>query len=258
LSDAVVHSHAGKKHVKNEDAIHDRSTVALQQRSLLRGAESTLARWVGSGRGDRVARAAGWLGIGLGAAQLLAPRAVGRWLGGSRPDLVRITGAIELAAGLGLLRWRASVRRVEVQRSITVDASPEVLYGAWRDPLVMGEILRPMGQVTGQGGGRLHWQVEGPLGRTLTWYTEIVEDRPYELLRWSTGDDGPVSHRGSVRFSQDRLELGTVVTLRLELDGRIPGIVPGALADKALRRFKSLIETGEIPTLEHNPGARQD
>jgi uncharacterized membrane protein len=240
----------------NQDVIQDRSTVALQQPSSRGGAGRTVARWVGSSRGDQVARTAAWLGIGLGAAQLLAPRMVARWLGRSRPDLVRITGAIELAAGLGLLRWRAAARRVEVQRSITIDASAEVLYGAWRDPQVMADILRPIGQVTGHGGGRLHWQVAGPLGRTLSWYTDIVEDRPYQLLRWSAGEDGPISHQGSVRFWQDRLELGTVVTLRLQLDGRIPGIVPGVLADKALRRFKSLIETAEIPTLEHNPAAR--
>jgi uncharacterized membrane protein len=240
----------------NLDVIDDRSPVALQQPSSPRDAGPTLARWYESRRGDRLVRMAGWLGIGLGAAHLLAPRVVGRWLARSHPGLVRIAGAIELAAGLGLLRWRAGVRRVEVQRSITVDASPEVLYGAWRDPLVMTEILRPIGEVTGQGDGRLHWQVAGPLGRTLRWDTEIIEDRRYELLRWSSGDDGPGWHQGSVRFSQDRLELGTVVTLRLQLDGRIPGIVPGVLADKALRRFKSLIETAEIPTLEHNPAAR--
>jgi uncharacterized membrane protein len=239
-----------------QDVIHDRGATALQRSSLLGGAERALARWVGSRRGDQAARTLGWLGIGLGAAQLLAPRVVGRWLGRGRPALVRITGAIELAAGLGLLRWRAGARRVEIQRSITIDASPEVLYRAWRDPVVLAEILRPIGQVTGHGDGRLHWQVTGPLGRTLTWYTEIVEDRPYELLRWSSGEDAPVAHQGEVRFWQDRLELGTVVTLRLQLDGWIPGIVPDLLAEKALRRFKSLIETAEIPTLEHNPTAR--
>jgi uncharacterized membrane protein len=240
----------------SQDVIHDRGTVAMQRPSLLDDTGRALARWVRTRRGDRAARTLSWLGIGLGAAQLLAPRVVGRWLGRGGPGLLRVTGAIELAAGLGLLRWRAGVRGVEVQRSITIDASPEVLYGAWRDPLVMAEILRPIGHVTGHGDGRLHWQVAGPLGRTLTWYTEIVEDRPYELLRWASGEDGTVAHQGSVRFWQDRLELGTVVTLRLQLDGRIPGIVPSVLAEKALRRFKSLIETAEIPTLEHNPAAR--
>jgi uncharacterized membrane protein len=36
------------------------------------------------------------------------------------------------------------------------------------------------------------------------------------------------------------------------------GVVPGTLTSKALRRFKSLAETGEIPTTERNPSARAD
>lgn len=34
------------------------------------------------------------------------------------------------------------------------------------------------------------------------------------------------------------------------------GIVPRLFTEKILRRFKCLAETGEIPTLEHNPSAR--
>jgi uncharacterized membrane protein len=59
---------------------------------------------------------------------------------------------------------------------------------------------------------------------------------------------------------------GTVATLRFRFDtpgGSIGsgvihtlGIMPDMIVEKALRRFKSLAETGEIPTLEHNPAAR--
>jgi hypothetical protein len=34
--------------------------------------------------------------------------------------------------------------------------------------------------------------------------------------------------------------------------------VPRALVDKALHRFKSLAETGEVPTTERQPAARPD
>jgi uncharacterized membrane protein len=64
------------------------------------------------------------------------------------------------------------------------------------------------------------------------------------------------------------MDWGTQVTLHFTFDP--PGgtlgnkmakrlnIVPSMLAEKALRRFKSLAETGEIPTLKHNPAARAD
>jgi uncharacterized membrane protein len=238
------------------DVMNERGPRAPERRSEHGHPVRALARWIGSDRGGLAAGTLGWIGIGAGAAQLLAPHAVARWVGGGRPGLIRIGGAIEIAAALGLLRWRARARRVEVQRSITIGASPEVLYNSWRDPLVLAQILRPIGAVTGHSNGRLYWQAAGPLGRTLRWSTEFVEDRPNQLLRWSSGHSGSFGHQGSVRFRQERLELGTVVTLCLQLNGRIPGIVPGVLADKALRRFKSLIETAEIPNLDNNPAAR--
>ncbi|VXC95929.1 hypothetical protein BURKHO8Y_70065 [Burkholderia sp. 8Y] len=40
--------------------------------------------------------------------------------------------------------------------------------------------------------------------------------------------------------------------------GSTPGTTPlNMIADNALRRFKSLVETGEIPTLERQPAARE-
>jgi hypothetical protein len=37
---------------------------------------------------------------------------------------------------------------------------------------------------------------------------------------------------------------------------KLLGPAPKLLLQKALRRFKSLAETGEIPTLQRNPAAR--
>ena len=62
----------------------------------------------GSGRmfGDdhQLARALGWFSLGLGIAQLLAPRKVSRTIGmGDHPLLMRIVGLRELTCGLGIL-----------------------------------------------------------------------------------------------------------------------------------------------------------
>jgi hypothetical protein len=42
-----------------------------------------------------------------------------------------------------------------------------------------------------------------------------------------------------------------------EVASKLLNVVSGMLTGKALRRFKSLAETGEIPTTEHNPSARR-
>lgn len=49
----------------------------------------------------------GWFSIGLGTAQLLAPRRLGRMIGvGDHPVLMRVMGAREIASGLGVLSQR--------------------------------------------------------------------------------------------------------------------------------------------------------
>ena len=52
----------------------------------------------------RLAQGLGWFSIGLGLAELLAPRALGRFLGmAERAELLRAYGAREIVAGVGIL-----------------------------------------------------------------------------------------------------------------------------------------------------------
>jgi len=100
----------------------------------------------------------------------------------------------------------------------------------------------------------------------MEWDTQIVEDRHGKLLRWESLEGAPLPNEGTVRFSPAPGDWGTEAMLCLRFDP--PGgplgnravkrlnIVPRVLADKILRRFKSLAETGEIPTLAYNPSAR--
>jgi hypothetical protein len=56
---------------------------------------------------------------------------------------------------------------------------------------------------------------------------------------------------------EDR-DWGRTVTLELTLSAPVPGVATQALAGKAVRRLKALCETGEIPTTDFNPAARDD
>ena len=56
---------------------------------------------------DRAATGIGWFSIGLGLAQLLAPRRLGRAIGvGEHPVTMRVMGLRELASGIGVLTPR--------------------------------------------------------------------------------------------------------------------------------------------------------
>ena len=155
---------------------------------------------------------------------------------------------------------------MEVERSITVGKSADELYELWRDPQQLSRIVGSVAEVSSEGDGRHRWSVDGPLGREMAWETRIVEERPGEFLRWKAIEGSALSIEGSLRFRQASGDRGTEVTLHVRVDppggalgGSVMerfGVVPDTLVGKALRRFKSLAETGEIPTLEHNPSAR--
>jgi hypothetical protein len=51
---------------------------------------------------------------------------------------------------------------------------------------------------------------------------------------------------------------GTITTVHLRLHSAVPGMATHLLAGKVVRRLKALAETGEVPTTERNPSARED
>ena len=53
--------------------------------------------------GRRLARGLGWFSIGLGLAEVFAPRAVAKWTGVAHPTLLQAYGVREIACGVGIL-----------------------------------------------------------------------------------------------------------------------------------------------------------
>lgn len=153
-----------------------------------------------------------------------------------------------------------------VTRSITIDRPANELYETWRDPYYFSKMMGHVGEVTAPDRDRFHWTVHGPRNRNVEWETRIVEKIEGEYLRWETTEGATVPNEGWVRFRPAPGERGTAVTLTLRFDppgGEVGNevlkrlaVVPEALAGTALDRFKALVESGEIPTLEKNPSAR--
>lgn len=155
----------------------------------------------------------------------------------------------------------------EVERSITIEDVPaQELYQRWRDPETLRRIMAPFATVQSIGDGRTRWSAGNDLG---TWTMRLTDDRPGEFLRWTAENGNALIREASVRFHQSSGGRGTVATLHAHLDppggmlGRtamamLGNTVPGALASKSLHYFKSLVQTGEIPTTARQPAARHD
>lgn len=154
-----------------------------------------------------------------------------------------------------------------VQRTLTIGAPPDVLSRLWQQPETLSRVMGHVGEVTANADGSHHWVIPGPLGQTLTWDTRVVMERPGELIRWESEPGAAISSAGEIRFRPGPPEWGTETTLHItvSLPWGIPGEgavmklmhpAPQLLPGQALRRFKSLAETGEIPTLDHQPAVR--
>lgn len=154
----------------------------------------------------------------------------------------------------------------EIESAITIDKPADELYRMWREPANLSRIMGHFADVQAQGENRQHWKVHAPLGQEAEWESEITEERAGECLRWASVEGATLQNEGEISFVPAPQNHGTEVHLAMRFQPpggvlgraaiRALGPAPRLIAGHALRRFKSLAETGEIATLRHNPSAR--
>jgi len=154
-------------------------------------------------------------------------------------------------------------RGIKVVQAVTVLKPADELYRFWRDlPNLMQVIKHPV-TITETSPNESHWSVIAPAGRRAEWDALIINDDPGRLIAWRSREGGDVANAGSVRFETAPGDEGTEVTVALEYDppgGKLGAAVAKLTRDSAgsqvydaLRRFKALMEAGEIPTTEGQP-----
>ena len=156
---------------------------------------------------------------------------------------------------------------IEVRQSFTLNVPPEAAYAFWRKLSEFPRFMKHVESVTELDEKRSHWVVRAPAGRTVEWDAEIVEDVPGERLHWRTIGDADVRHGGQVEFRPATGNRGTVVEIHLSYEppagkagaavAKLFGEEPELQVREDLRRFKRLLETGEIPTTEGQPSGRE-
>jgi uncharacterized membrane protein len=273
---------------------------------------------------QQLARGLGWFSIGLGAAELFAPKRMSKLVGLSdHTNLIRLMGVREIAAGIGVLtedtpsrsmtarvggdaldlallgaglissknqRGRVlaataavagvtaldilcrrqlngtSAEPVNTFQTVAVNRSPEECYQFWRNLENLPRFMQHVESVRALDERRSHWVVKGPGGSSMEWDAEITEDQPNEGIAWRTLEDADVNHSGWVRFEPAPAGHGTFIQANItyqapggavaSMIAKLVGKEPGQLVKGDLRRFKNVIETGEIPTIEgqsHGP-----
>ncbi len=159
-------------------------------------------------------------------------------------------------------------RGVKITRAVTIRRPAEALYAFWRDLPNLAQIVKHPVEITRVSELASHWAVSAPGDRRVEWDAVVINDEPGRLLAWRSREDAEVPNAGTVRFSAAPGDEGTEVVVTLEYNppagklgawfAKLSGEEPGQQVGDALRRFKALMETGEIPTTEGQPaGAKR-
>lgn len=152
---------------------------------------------------------------------------------------------------------------IKVEKSFTIQRDAQELYAFWRNFENLPRFMRHLESVTVLDEKRSHWVAKGPLGKNVEWDAEIINEIPGEMIAWRSLEGADIPNTGSIWFKPQPAGRGTAVKVNLEYQP--PAGVLGAIVAKMfgeepnqqvrddLRRFKALMETGEIPTVEGQP-----
>jgi uncharacterized membrane protein len=160
------------------------------------------------------------------------------------------------ALGIG----RASADRtvgnlgVKIDRDVIVAAPPERLYRFWRNFENLPRIMSHLDAVEVLGETRSRWHVKAPVGMTVSWEAEIINDLAPHLIAWRTVPGSSVSHAGSVRFTT--AGSGTRIETSLQYDppggtlthavAKLMDADAGRVLEHDLQEFKQALESGRL------------
>ncbi|AFZ02753.1 SRPBCC family protein [Calothrix sp. PCC 6303] len=149
---------------------------------------------------------------------------------------------------------------IKVEKTLTINKPAAELYRFWRNFGNLPHFMKHLRDVKVYDAKRSHWTTSGLLNTTIEWDAVITEDRENELIAWASVQSADIDHSGSILFQPTVSDRGTEVKVVMEY--KPPGGVIGDTIAKLfgdspkqqlgddLRRFKMLMETGEIATTE--------
>jgi uncharacterized membrane protein len=171
----------------------------------------------------------------------------------------RAAPARPAAPGRDVPARRGAARRGHIERAVTVLRPAPEVYRFWRD---FEEAAR---RAAAGGGERVsRGQGLGPLEGAVRWDAEMTEEVENDRIVWRARDGGR-ENQGRAEFRSALGGCGTQVRVVLEYRPPIFGAaVPGLFGGEperdlreSLRRFKQLLEAGEVPTTEGQPSCRE-
>jgi uncharacterized membrane protein len=155
-------------------------------------------------------------------------------------------------------------RGIHVEESVTINRPLSDLYRFWRNFENLPTFMNHLESVAVRDEGISHWVAKGPAGVRVEWDARIINEVTDKVIGWQSLEGSMISTAGSVNFDED--PHGTRVTVNLQYNppgGKLGAVMaklfgeePSQTIREDMRRFKQLMETGEIPTTEGQPSGR--
>jgi uncharacterized membrane protein len=172
----------------------------------------------------------------------------------------RLEDAVIEATGLN--------QEIRIEKTVTIqNRSPEELYQFWRTFENLPTFMKHLKSVTTINERRSRWVAEAPFGNKVIWDAEIITDQANQLIAWTSVEGADLDNSGFVRFQPAPAGRGTEVKVVLAYKApggalaaaiaKLFGEEPEQQVSEDLRRFKMLMETGEIATIQGQSTGRQ-
>ena len=162
-------------------------------------------------------------------------------------------------------RQLGGARGIHVEESVTINKPIAEVYRFWRNFENLPQFMTHLESVAAREEGISHWVAKGPAGVNVEWDARIINEVDNSVIGWQSLEGSTISTAGSVNF--DVTEHGTRVRVHLQYNppagrlgaavARLFGEEPNQTVREDLRRFKQLMETGEIPTTNGQPSGRR-
>jgi uncharacterized membrane protein len=147
-------------------------------------------------------------------------------------------------------------------RTVTIKKPKAELYAFWRDfsnlPRFMSHVLSVETE-----GPLTRWTLRGPMGRDVRIDTRIVDEREGEQIAWRSTEASDIDTEGKISFRDAPAGRGTEVEAIIAYvppGGTLGRWIakafqaePGLQGRRELKRFKMLMEAGEIATSATRP-----
>jgi len=147
-----------------------------------------------------------------------------------------------------------------VGRTVTINRSRDEVYRHWRNFKNLSSFMENVKSVTAidEADDRFRWLIVGPAGVDVRVDTEVVSDTPGAEIAWRSIESSQIDTEGKVSFRDAPGNRGTEVEAIIAYDppagelgrwiAKIFQAEPALQGRRDLKRFKMLMETGEIAT----------